>query len=177
MCLVRGRLLDPAEDPAGHLLTVEPQALERAGGDHRGQEAAHRLLGAAVGVVDQVGQRVEHRHGHARRDLDGHRGRAGAALARQVQRHAHVVAAHLARTGEQLLDAVLVDREALAHRVGEIPAAGLDGQRGRAGIADGGAPIEARLSACGHGDRLTALADRAQQVEAGRVECPADGQR
>ena len=65
-----GRLrLDAAEDAFLDRRACEAQVLEGAGGDHRGQEAAHGLLGTAVGVVDEIGQRVEHSHGEARREL------------------------------------------------------------------------------------------------------------
>ena len=39
-------------------------------GDDRGQEAVEGLLGAAVGVVDQVGQGIDHRPGEGGRVAD-----------------------------------------------------------------------------------------------------------
>ncbi len=50
-----------------NVLQVELHPLERALGDHGGQEAVERLLGAAVGILDQVGQGVHHRAGQRRR--------------------------------------------------------------------------------------------------------------
>ena len=90
-------VLDAAEQPVPiDRLGLEAEVVQRLGRDHRRQEAAHRLLGAAVGIVDQVGQRVEHRHGQARRDLHVQLRRLGFALGGQVERDRDVIAAHLA---------------------------------------------------------------------------------
>ena len=71
MGLVDERPLDTAEDPAQRVVRGEAEVAERPGGDHRGKKPAHRLLGAAVGVVHEVRQRVEHRDRHTRCDRDG----------------------------------------------------------------------------------------------------------
>ena len=44
-------------------LEIEAQLAECLLGDHRGQESVERLLGAAVGIVDEVGEGVDHRAG------------------------------------------------------------------------------------------------------------------
>ena len=51
--------LDAAEELLVDRFRVEPQLLQRAGGDGRRQEPAHGLLGAAVGIVREVGQGIE----------------------------------------------------------------------------------------------------------------------
>ena len=44
-------------------LQINPQLFERIAGNHGGQEAIQRLLRAAVGIVQQVGDGIQHGHG------------------------------------------------------------------------------------------------------------------
>ena len=53
-----------------NLLQVELHVDQHLLRDHRRQEAVERLLGAAVGIVDQVGQGIDHRPGQRRRVAD-----------------------------------------------------------------------------------------------------------
>src|ERR1043165_9289985 len=59
----------------------------------------------------------------------------GAAVVREVELDDRVVAAQLARPGDQLVDAVLVDRERLLHGVAAAGGAAGHAQRRRAGDA------------------------------------------
>ena len=49
---------------------VELHSQQRLLRDDGGQEAVERLLGAAVGIIDEVGQGVDHRAGQRRRVAD-----------------------------------------------------------------------------------------------------------
>ena len=66
------------------VLQVQAHVQQDLLGDHRGQEAVERLLGAAVGVIDQVRQGVDHRPGQRGRvaDLQPRSARAAARPAR-----------------------------------------------------------------------------------------------
>src|SRR5258705_10096245 len=48
------------------VLRFHAETPQRLCGDRRGQETAHCLFGAAVRVIDEIRQRVEHGSGHAR---------------------------------------------------------------------------------------------------------------
>ena len=70
MRLEGGLLFDAAKDFSHCRIGREAKILECFRGNCRRQETAHGLLGAAVWIVDQIRQRIEHRHGHTRRHLD-----------------------------------------------------------------------------------------------------------
>ena len=80
----RDRRLRDVVEPRDALLRVESHLRERLRDDRGGEKAAHRLFGAAVRIVDEVRQRIEHRDGQTRRDLHDEIGRA--ALARKCER-------------------------------------------------------------------------------------------
>ncbi len=62
-------------------LEVEPHPQQRLLRDHGRQEAVERLLGAAVGIIDEVGQGVDHRTGQRGRVADFEPRLLGAPLA------------------------------------------------------------------------------------------------
>ena len=69
MCRVSRIGFYAAEHAAHHVFRLQAEFFERLCGDDGGQEAAHCLLRAAVGVINQIRQRIKHRHRHARGDL------------------------------------------------------------------------------------------------------------
>ena len=68
----RGRAagFDAAENPAHDIFGLQTKIAQSFDGDDSGQEAAHRLLGATVRIIDEVWQRIEHRDRHAGRHLN-----------------------------------------------------------------------------------------------------------
>ena len=53
-------VVDAPEHATEDVADFKPESLERIGHHNRGEEPAQCLLGAAIGVVNQVWQRVEH---------------------------------------------------------------------------------------------------------------------
>ena len=141
---------DAAEDAAHHVFGLQAEVAERLGGDGGGQETAHRLFGAAVGVINQIRQRIEHRHGHARRDLHDERSGIRLALLRQIELHGDVVAARLAGFGNEFLDAVFVGDVGFLHRVGVFSTTSGDFQLHWSRPADMNIPILPRLAVGGN---------------------------
>ena len=121
----RGRLNSAKQFP-GDRLRLQSQIFERLRHDDGGQEPAHRLLRAAVRIIREVRQRIQHRHRDARRDLHVQRRRTFAALLRQIEFQRRRIAPHLARLADELLDAVFVHDELFFHRVHEFSAACFD---------------------------------------------------
>ena len=68
------RLFDAAEDLMHRSLRLETEIAQRFRSGDCGQKTAHRLFGAAVWIIDQIWQRIEHRGRHARRNLNGESG-------------------------------------------------------------------------------------------------------
>ncbi len=108
-----------AEDAAHHVFGLQAEVAKGFGGDGGGQEAAHRLFGATVGVINQIRQRVQHRHRQARRELHGER-RGLRHACRQIEFHGKVVSARLAGFGKEFLDAVVVGDVGFLHSIGVL---------------------------------------------------------
>ena len=149
---------DAAENVAHHVLRFQAEVLERFGGDGRGQKAAHGLLRAAVGIINQVGQRIKHRDRHARRDLHGERSRARFAFLRQIQFHGDFIAAHFAGFGNEFLEAMFVNGVGLFHGVGVFAAARGDLEFRGSRLQNRYRPIRAGLAIRLDGDERGALA-------------------
>ena len=66
-------------------LQVDAQVDQDLLGDDRRQEAVERLLGAAVGIIDQVRQGIDHRPGQGRRVADFQPRLLGPALGRDAE--------------------------------------------------------------------------------------------
>ena len=183
MGLVDEPLLDTSEDPSQRILDGKPHPLQRPSGHNRREEPAHRLLCAPIGVVDQVGKRVEHRHRHARRHVDGKLGGARLPAGRDLELDRHRLAPHLAGAGDELLDAVLVDGVRLFHGIGVPPAPGGEPDLRLTRLLDGGNPVDAPLTAGGNAHSARRGRDRpasdenSGDLEPRDLERGLDGQR
>ena len=89
-------MFNAAENLIHRSFRFESEIAQRFGSDRGRQKAAHRLFRAAVRIVDQVRQRVEHRGRHTGRDLNRKRGRVSAPFPGNVEFHRDAVTAHLA---------------------------------------------------------------------------------
>ena len=85
------RRLDPAEEAAHHVFGFQSEVLKSLSSDDRGQEPAHRLLGAAVRIINKIRQRIEHGHGHARSHLHDQARRIRLSFLWQIKFHGDVV--------------------------------------------------------------------------------------
>jgi hypothetical protein len=146
-------LLDAAEQSVRDRVGIEAELAQRPGRDRRGNKATHRLLGATVGVVDQIGQCIEHRHGQTRSDLHGQRRRSGAAGRGEAQLEPRLVGAELARLGDLFLDAVGVDPVLAPHGIRVAVTARLDGQARRTRVLGRDQPVHPQLGVGRHAQR------------------------
>jgi hypothetical protein len=103
------------------LVEVHPKIAQRARHYYRRKEPAHRLLDAAVGVVHQVGQRVERHRRERWRELHVQRARPALPLLREVdaqrRRLRALDIAHHSALREELLHALDEGRELHLRRV------------------------------------------------------------
>src|SRR5215831_419500 len=79
-----------------HHLGLKPQISKRLGGYDRWEKAAHGLLGAAVGIVDQVGKSVQHGHGQTWCDLKSQLSGVSTTVLREIEQDCGLAAPHLA---------------------------------------------------------------------------------
>ncbi len=159
VCCRRTSRFDASEDLVHRRLRSQTQIAKRLRRNHRRQEAAHRLFSAAVGILDQVRQRVEHRCRHARGNLDRERGRVTAAFFRNIELDRDTVAAHLSRSRDKLLDAMFEDGERLLHRIGILSTACLNLQLRFARMSHSHEPIDSCLAVSLHFNRSLRDAD------------------
>ena len=143
---------DAAKDFVHRLSGVDPPVAKGLGDDRGGEETAHGLLRAAIGIINQVRQSVEHRHRHAGGDLHREARRAILARPRQVDSYRDVVASHLAGLGDELLDAMLVDGVALDHAVRVFIVADRKGDLRFARGFDHGDPVQTHFAVGGDHD-------------------------
>src|SRR5262245_3921211 len=144
--------LDAAERLVHNCLGVYAEIFERLCRDGGGKKTTHRLLDAAVRIVDQIRQSVEHRYGHARRYLNCEPGSFGIPLFGQIEFDGDVVAAQLAGSGDQFFDAVFMDDKIALHRVGVLAAARRDFELRIARLLRRDHPINAGLAIGFHFD-------------------------
>ena len=142
----RTRSLNTTKDLVHRSLWFETEISQGLRRDHRWQEPAHSLFSATVRIVDQVRQCVEHGRRHAGCDLNGELSRVSAAFLRNVEFDRNAVASHLSRSGDEFLDAVLKDREALLHSIGILTAARFHLQFCFTGVTYGDKPINSGLA-------------------------------
>ena len=165
MGLVDKPLLDTAEDPPQRNLDGKLHPLQRPRGHNRRQEPAHRLLCAPIGVVDQVGKRIEHRHRHAPGHVDDKLGGARLPAGRDLELDRHRLAPHLTGAKDELLNAVLVDGVGLLHGIRVAPAPGGEPDlRLTRGLNDGD-PVDAPLTAGGDANSARRPGDRPAPLE------------
>ena len=182
MCRVGTLRLDAAEDPRCDRLAGHAEILECLRDDRRREEPAHRLLGAAVRIVDQIRDRVEHRDRHARRHGHAHLGRSGTALAGEVDPDLGGVSVHLAGAAHELLDSVIPDEILSLHRVGHLASHATHVDRRGAGLASRDEPLEPLLAAGRNCDWIPpecgrpAVDDRSQDLESVDLESGGDRQ-
>ena len=135
--------------------------------DDRGQEAVERLLRAAVGIIDQVGQGVDHRAGQRGRiaDLEPRLLRAAASSGTlDVELARGVLGPDDAGPRFHLQHAVDVAGELLLHGVRLFVGEGLHADRRLALVEHLDAPIHAGLALRGDRDRLRS--DSSQRLRA-----------
>ena len=137
-----------------HVLQLDAHVLERLEREHGRQEAADRLLGAAVGVIEAVGQGVHHGADQAGGELHLQLRQLGPALLGHGEVHRlrglRRLRLHRAGVGVLLRHAVHEHGERHAHGVGLFVRQRLDGDGGLALLDDPDAPVHAGLAAGGH---------------------------
>ena len=77
--------IDPTQRSRGHILSPNAQIFQSTTHDHGWHKTAQGLLGASVGVVDEVWQGIEHGDRQAGGHLDLQLGAPCLALLGQVQ--------------------------------------------------------------------------------------------
>jgi len=134
-------------------LQIDPHLEDDPLGDDSREEAVQRLLGAAVGVFDEVREGVDHRPGEGRRVTDLETGFLDASFGGDGESEApgSIPGANDTAEGVGLAHAVDVDGKAHLHGVGLFVGEGLHPHHRLPFAQDLHPPVDAKLSAGGNG--------------------------
>ena len=148
-----------------NLLQIETHFDQHFLRDDRRQEATERLLGAAVRIVDQVGESVDHRAGQRRRVANFKSRLLQAAIFRHVERHFARRVFRSQGAGERfrLEHAVDIDGELHLDGVGLFVGQAAHSHDCFAFGDDFDAPIDARFAIGGDFDRAGRFIERLQR--------------
>ena len=157
-------------------LEVQPHLQEDLLRDDRGQEAVERLLGAAVGIIRQVRQRVHHRAGERGRPADFEPRLLRPAFDGDADRDERALLLRPDDSGEALglEHAVDVHEELHLHRVGFLVGERLHADDGLAGLGGLDAPVHALLGGRLDGDGLRERVVHRAEAVARKLERHAD---